>query len=123
MPNKLSPDKQTAPRRDRTRTSRPRAQPRSAGQALDALLHRPALAARALQAGENSGLIDTLRALLPADLAVHALAARLLRGQLLVTADSAAWSGRLRYAAAAALPELQKRWPDIGTVRLRVGSG
>jgi hypothetical protein len=94
------------------------------GQALDILLQRqPGLAARAIQAAENNALIDVLRALLPADLAAHALAAQQQRSQLLVTADSAAWSGRLRYAITAALPELQRRWPAISDVRLRVGPG
>ena len=124
MPNKIRPDKHLAGRRDRNRAVRPRAQPRSVGQALDILLQRqPGLAARAIQATENNTLIDTLRALLPADLAPHAMAAQQQRSQLLVTADSAAWSGRLRYAVAAALPEIQRRWPDISIVKLRVGQG
>ncbi len=124
MPNKIRPDKHLAARRERSRTARPRAPARSVGQALDNLLQRqPGLAARAIQATENNALIDVLRTLLPADLAAHALAAQQQRGHLLVTADSAAWSGRLRYALAAVLPQLQQRWPDISVVRLRVGSG
>jgi hypothetical protein len=123
MPNKSRPDKHLAPRRGMGSKPRSRGPARSVGQALDALLQRqPQLAARVLQDTDKNELIDAVRALLPPDLASHALAARQQRTQLLVTADSAAWSGRLRYALAAALPGLQKRWPDISAVRLRVGS-
>jgi hypothetical protein len=123
MPNKISPDKHLASRRDPGRGPRPRAPAKSAGQALDALLQRrPLLAARAAQAAEKNTLIDAIRALLPVELAAHALAASQQQTQLLVTADGAVWSGRLRYALAAALPELQRTWPSITSIRLRVGT-
>lgn len=124
MPNKARPDKQTAAAYDKTRHSRIRTAPRAVGHALDSLLQRrPGLVAKAAQATENDALIEALRTLLPVELAPRALSARQQRSELLVTAASAAWSGRLRYALTALLPELQRRWPDISRVRLRVGPG
>jgi hypothetical protein len=122
MPNKISPDKHIGAGGGPRRKPRHRAQAKSVGQALDQLLKRqPLLAARAVQATENNTLIDAVRALLPADLAPHALAASQQRSQLLVTADGAVWSGRLRYAVATVLPALRRDWPGISSVRLRVG--
>ena len=124
MPNKARPDKQMAVAYDKTRHSRPRTAPRSVGQALDSLLQRrPGLVAKAAQATENDALIEALRRLLPAELAARALAASQQRTELLVTAESAAWSGRLRYALTALLPQLQGLCPGVSRVRLRVGTG
>jgi len=123
MPNKISPDKHIAQSRGPARLPRSRAPAKNVGLALEGLLKRqPLLAARAAQASENKSLIEAVRALLPEDLALHALAASQHRSQLVVTADGAAWSGRLRYALVAALPELAREWPDISSVRLRVGA-
>ena len=121
MPNKPSRDKPTA-RTPPGRPARSRAGAKTVSQALDLLLQRqPALAARAGQEQEKQRLTDTVRAAIPPELAPHVRSVSLQRSELLITADGAVWSGRLRYALAAVLPELQQKWPEIGRITLRVG--
>ncbi len=122
MPNKPSRDKPTARTPPPGRAARSRASAKPVSQALDLLLQRqPALAARAGQEQEKQRLTENVRAALPPELAPHVRSASLQRTELLITADGAVWSGRLRYALAAALPELQRQWPEIGRITLRVG--
>lgn len=122
MPNKPSRDKPTAKTPPPGRATRSRGGAKPVSQALDLLLQRqPALAARAGQQEEKQRLTETVRAALPPELAPHMRSASLERTELLITADGAVWSGRLRYALAAILPELQQKWPEIGRITLRVG--
>lgn len=118
MPKKFSADKHLGSPPSRRRGSRT---PQSAGHALDRLLQRnPEWIKKNAQAAENRDVVSVLKALLPAELAGRARSAAVERTVLVVTADAAVWCGRLRYAIDPLLPELQKHWPQLQTVRLRV---
>lgn len=124
MPKNPKADKHLAAGRAAGRRRSATSVPQSAAGALEALLRRqPQWMNKAAQAAENRELVDVLRERLPAALAAHARSAALERAELVVTADAAVWCGRLRYELAALLPELQRQWPGVRTIRLKVGTG
>jgi hypothetical protein len=86
----------------------------------DLLTAVPALRHRATNAVIKQELIEWLRKRLEDELAPHAKAAEQQGGTLIVSADSAAWSTRLRYAINALLPEIEKCWPAIKRCQVRV---
>jgi hypothetical protein len=88
---------------------------------LDKLFERnPHWIKNTVQATENRDLVNAIRTLLPAELADRARSATLEQSVLVVTAEAAVWCGRLRYEIIAMLPELQKQWPHLQTVKLRL---
>ena len=64
--------------------------------------------------------MDWLKSRLPEELRAHASSAA-VRGEVLqVTADSAAWSTRLRYVLVAMQAEIATHWPEIRSCQVRV---
>jgi hypothetical protein len=57
---------------------------------------------------------------LPAELRAHTSAAALRNGVLVVTADAAAWSTRLRYVLVAMRAEIEQHWPEVRSCQVRV---
>ena len=57
---------------------------------------------------------------LPEELRPHASSAAVRGGVLLVTADSAAWSTRLRYVLVAMQEQIEQRWPEVQSCQVRV---
>jgi hypothetical protein len=80
----------------------------------------PTLRKMATQAVEKQALIDWIRGQLAEELRPHACGAEFKAETLIVTADTAAWSTRLRYAMAALQPEVSAQWPKVTTCQVRV---
>ncbi len=80
----------------------------------------PTLRKMASQAIEKQTLIDWVRSQLAEELRPHACSAEIKAETLLVTADSATWSTRLRYAMATLQPEISTQWPRVTTCLVRV---
>jgi predicted nucleic acid-binding Zn ribbon protein len=80
----------------------------------------PVLRQRAELARGKQSLLDWLKGRLGTELAIHALAAEMKADTLIVAADTAAWSTRLRYAMAALQPQVSAQWPKITACQVRV---
>jgi hypothetical protein len=80
----------------------------------------PTLRKMAAQAVEKQALIDWIRAQLTDELRPHASGAQLKADTLIVVADTAAWSTRLRYAMGALQAEVTTRWPHVISCQVRV---
>src|SRR5258706_7313329 len=117
MPKYASPDNRGVAQRDPRHTRGRGAHVTSIAQLLTA---SPALRQRAKEAFEKQTVIAWLQSQLAADFRPHVSAAELRGGVLVVTADSAAWSARLRYVLLPMLPVIEKRWPEISACQVRV---
>ena len=82
------------------------------------------LEALARKAAAVDTLASAVRAALPEPLRAHVVTAARRGEDLVVIVDSAAWSARVRYAAAQLREQLQAGGePVSGKVRVRVGRG
>ena len=93
----------------------------------DLLQRGPALTGLASRIPEQQAWCDWLRSQLPAELAAHvvnvvpkAVDAAGRATELIVLADSPAWSARLRYALAALQPSIRSRDAAVQRTRVRV---
>jgi hypothetical protein len=75
---------------------------------------------RAKEAVEKQSVMEWLVRALPEELRAHASSAAVRGGVLLVTADSAAWSTRLRYVLVAMRSEIEQHWPEVKSCQVRV---
>lgn len=115
MPKKIRQDKQSL------RVTGSSAQRRGHIAGIKDLLAKQGLAAEARRRQQAIGALQSwVGQLLPAELEPHLRGAELRAGKLLVYADSAAWSSRIRYALTGLLSELRARDPSINEVRVRV---
>lgn len=74
---------------------------------LAKLLHR---------AEEIAGLTDTVRGILPKNVAAHVVSASLRDERMIILADSPVWAARLRYLD----PGVEKRLADLGIQTNRI---
>jgi hypothetical protein len=121
MPKKPNPDKKTRAR-NRPAGGAFRQPPASVN---DLLQRRPALTGLASRIPAQRAWCDWLRLQLPPELAAHvvnvvpkAIDAAARSTELIVLADSPAWSARLRYALVALQPAIAAK--DIAVQRTRV---
>jgi Dna[CI] antecedent, DciA len=115
------PKKPTADKKTRARNVLPKAAFRKAPTSInDLLLRRSAFQQLAARIPEQKSWSDWLRALVPAELAAHIVNVIPKGAELVVLADSAAWSARLRYALAALEPQITARDAAVQRTRVRV---
>ena len=72
---------------------------------------------------QQAEITEQIRRRLPESLRPHLVAARLHRGELLLYADSPAWSSRLRYLSRDLKRQLQGRGQGVRGLRVRVALG
>ncbi len=72
---------------------------------------------------QQAEITEQVRRRLPESLRPHLVAARLHRGELLLYADSPAWSSRLRYLSRDLKRQLLRRGRGISGLRVRVSLG
>ena len=118
MPKKGARDKRGGSRNSLRRPTEIRTQPDS----VKALLARvsPALTRVTDQAGRQAAWRAWLAAHLPEDLATRVSGIVEREGTLVLFAESAAWSARLRYAMQEIEAPLRAAHPGIGEVKVRV---
>ena len=131
MPNKTSPDKhgvrKLTARSPRTRAhsaSRPRhsgSKPQPAHSVKDLLAGAvPVLSQAAGHSARQAFWRPWLEARLPPELPAKITGITERDGNLVVFADSPAWSGRLRYALQELTAQIQAAQPDIRAITVRV---
>ena len=131
MPNKSRPHKrsvrQTGSRSLRTRAhsaSQPLhsgSKPHSAHSVKDLLARAvPVLSQAADQTARQAFWSPWLQARLPPELRAKITGITEREGNLVVFAESPAWSARLRYALQELIPQIRKAQPDINEVTVRV---
>jgi hypothetical protein len=81
---------------------------------------KPTLKRLELEISAQKALLAQLRAMLPDDLAPHCVAARLRERQLVIYADSPAWTTRLRFFAPKIPGLLRPVYPAVHEVRVRM---
>jgi hypothetical protein len=118
MPKRGARDKRGGSRISRRRRAEIRTQPDS----VKALLERvsPALTRVTDQAARQGAWRIWLAAHLPKDLAARVSGVVEREGTLVLFAESAAWSARLRYAIQEIEAPLRAAHPQIGEIKVRV---
>jgi hypothetical protein len=100
----------------RTRSASNRS-PRAVGELL---IRSPAITRITHQLSRQQSWTAWLRETLPAELSAHILHAVPKESELVVFADTSAWSVRLRYAVAALVQPIRQRDPALVRVQVRV---
>lgn len=118
MPNKLRRDKRGGTRKSATSVSKPFRQPDSVKQVLDRLT--PTLTRVSEQASRQAFWKQWLAQHLPSELTPRLSGVVERDDTLVIFAESAAWSARLRYVMQELAPEIKQAQPTIQQVSVRV---
>ena len=84
------------------------------------LKDRPTLKFFEREIRDQNALLNQIRRLLPADLALHCRAAQVREGRLVLHVDSPVWATRLRYLAPELLSQLRPEHTALTAVTVRV---
>ena len=84
------------------------------------LRDRPVLNRLEQEVSEQKALLNLVRQCLPDDLAAHCVGARINDRQLVLHADSPVWASRLRYLAKQLLSVLDRPYPDLREIKVRL---
>jgi hypothetical protein len=88
---------------------------------INELIERNLLVGRlSHQLSAQKSWTEWLREVLPAEVATHIVYAVPRQGELVVFADTSAWSVRLRYAAAVLAAAIRQRDSTISRIRVRI---
>jgi hypothetical protein len=115
MHKKLRPDKN-----GRAGSQNPGLRKTRMSSVQDLLARKPGLRAFAAAQPLQSDWQDWLIARLPAELAPHLAQVLKKPAELIVYAENAAWSSRLRYAVAELLPQIQARDAQLQRIAVRI---
>lgn len=84
------------------------------------LKDKPTLKFLELEISAQKVLLNSVRRLLPGDLASHCIAAQRRDKLLVLHADSPVWATRLRYASPGLLSLLKPAYPSLNAIKVRL---